>query len=205
MGIFINPASDIFIRYLWGSEKNKKQTLSFINGVMQDSHFPELVSLEINNPFNLKSFEEEKDPEYILTDHLMLHFLELPKFQKTEKALHPKLYNWLYFLLNEGKEEDETMKILLKEDEDIKKAHEEYRYFSRDEKMKQIYEARHKRKLDELSALYEAEQKGKLEGKLEAIVGMYKAGVSIDIIAKGMDISVDEVRQILSDRDLLTE
>ena len=72
---------------------------------------------------------ERKDSEIVLTDHLLMHYLELPKLKNDEhrsKLEESKLLHWLYYLKSEGQEKEaETMKILLK-DADIARAHKEY-------------------------------------------------------------------------------
>jgi hypothetical protein len=61
MNSFIAAYSDIFVKFLLGSEKNKKLLLSFINSVLTDSEFPNIIEIEIRNPFNLKSFTLDKE------------------------------------------------------------------------------------------------------------------------------------------------
>ena len=58
---YIKPTSDLFIRYLLGSEKNKDILLDFINSFLEDDGFPPAVSLEIKNPFNLKKLPDAKE------------------------------------------------------------------------------------------------------------------------------------------------
>ena len=280
MGIYIKPTSDIFFRYLFGSEENKELLLSFINSVMIDVSFPKLSSLEIKNPFNLKTivFEKEsildikatdetgrqydievqstgdihfrarslyywaklyvsqlnegeiykslkpticinvldyslvdainrphscfmlhemKEPEYVLTDHLMLHFLELPKLDIT---LHDtKIQRWLIYLKTEGKEED-IMKILIQEDQEIEKAHNIYKKFSKDKEMIELYEAREKFKKDYNSILAtkieEAEEKGKRERNLEIAKQMKIEGDDLEKIARITGLPVDEIEKL---------
>ncbi|MBF0411958.1 MAG: PD-(D/E)XK nuclease family transposase [Desulfamplus sp.] len=43
---YIKPTSDIFIKYLLGTEEHKDLLLSFINAVMTDSGFPLVKSVE---------------------------------------------------------------------------------------------------------------------------------------------------------------
>ncbi len=50
--------------------------------------------------------QEKYDPSLILTDHLILHYLELPKINEIVKGTH--LEKWLLYFKNEGTEE-ETM------------------------------------------------------------------------------------------------
>ncbi len=81
---------------------------------------------------------EKDNPEYFLSNHLVIHFLELPKLKGLEAG--KKLTQWLYYLKNEGKE-DEKMQFLLNDNEDIKIAHEKYIAFTRDEELMDAYEA----------------------------------------------------------------
>jgi len=57
----IKTNSDFFVKYLFGREQVKDLTISFINAVLDDSGFPIMKSLEIKNPFNLKTFIAEKE------------------------------------------------------------------------------------------------------------------------------------------------
>jgi len=57
----LNPLSDIFIRYLLGSEQNKDLLIDFTNAVLTEKGYPELVELEILNPFNLSSSAMSKE------------------------------------------------------------------------------------------------------------------------------------------------
>ena len=52
----VNPYSDIFVRYLLGSEENNDLLLSFINAVLLDSDMPEIKEVSILNPVYLKDF-----------------------------------------------------------------------------------------------------------------------------------------------------
>jgi hypothetical protein len=57
----IKASSDIFIHYLWGTEKNKDLLISFINTVLEDSEFQPIKDLQIKNPFNRKTFSFDKE------------------------------------------------------------------------------------------------------------------------------------------------
>ena len=247
MNTYIKPYSDIFIKYLLGSEKNKDLLLSFINAVITDSKFTQIVDVEVKNPFNIKNFPIDKEsildikatdehsrqynievqsigsdhfklrslyywsklysnqliegtiytklkpcicinilnfnllkdtntfhncfllreinnPEYILTDHLILHFLELPKLE--ERVQNNKLIKWLLYLKYEGQKED-MMQILIQDDTQIAKAHNEYKNFTQDEKLRELYEARIRWKMDHDTDIAVAKQEGLDEGKQE--------------------------------------
>ncbi len=69
--------------------------------------------------FMLRDIE---DPELCLTDHLAIHYLELPKL--LDYNMDNELKKWLYFLKHAGQaQEDENMRILLKENPILNKAH----------------------------------------------------------------------------------
>ena len=57
----VKPTSDIFIRFLLGSESNKDLLLDFINAVLEDAEFPLIRSVTILNPFNLKTTIYDKE------------------------------------------------------------------------------------------------------------------------------------------------
>ncbi|MFN2266790.1 MAG: Rpn family recombination-promoting nuclease/putative transposase [Desulfonatronovibrio sp.] len=145
--------------------------------------------------FMLREFD---NPELFLTDHLVMHYLELPEVKgySHEKQLE----KWLYYLKNEGKAEgDETMKILLKENPSINKAHEKYLSFTKDEELIDAYEAHMKWKRDYYSGIESAKREGKEEGKREGKEegeeiglekGQYLAHLSMaeKMLKKGYDI-----------------
>ena len=60
MGTVINPTSDIFVLYLLGSESNSDILLDFINAVLTDGGFSPIVSAIVKNPFNLRTFMNDK-------------------------------------------------------------------------------------------------------------------------------------------------
>ena len=44
------------------------------------------------------------------------------------------------------------------------------------------------------------EEKGRKEGKIDTLINFFKNGVGLDIISKGLDMSIDEVKSILVGR-----
>lgn len=151
---------------------------------------------------------EKDEPEYLLSEHLVIHFLELPKL----KGLEPgkKLTQWLYYLKNEG-QEDEKMKILLNENENIERAHEKYIAFTKDEELLDAYEAHMKWKKDYNTGIFFAKKEGKkegmkegrTEGKKEGIktkqqkiaAKMLQKGYELKIISELTGLSIDELQQ----------
>ncbi|MBN2533531.1 MAG: PD-(D/E)XK nuclease family transposase [Spirochaetales bacterium] len=155
----------------------------------------------IPGPHNCFMLHEIKNPEFVLTDHLMIHFLELPKLDIT--LYNTKIQRWLVYLKSEGKEED-IMTILIREDKEIEEAHKICKKFTRDEEMLELYEARQKFKRDFNSIMAakieEAEKKGKLDGKLENQLDTAKKmkmeGDDSKKIARITGLTVEEIEQL---------
>ena len=57
---YIDPLSDIFVLYLFGSPENNDLLLDFINAVLTDAGFDPVVSVEVMNPFNVRTFSGDK-------------------------------------------------------------------------------------------------------------------------------------------------
>ena len=79
---------------------------------------------------------KEKKSNKILTDHIQLHYVELPKFNK-KSNIKKELRNWILFLKS-NKEED--MSQLLKEDTIFEKAINKYNYFTDNKDLLNKYE-----------------------------------------------------------------
>ena len=100
-----------------------------------------------------------------------------------------KLEKWLYYLKNEGNpEEDETMRILLKENSNLNKAHKKYLSFTMDSELVDAYEAQWKRGY--ASGVDEALKKERKESKVEIAKNMLDNGSEIAFVSKctGMTI-----------------
>jgi len=294
MDTIIKASSDIFVKYLLGSEHNKDLLLGFINAVFADNGFRPIASVEIKNPFNPKEFSVDKgsildvkasdesgrlfdievqatgnetyrqralfywarlysqqikqaehyiklnpaisinildfilipannrfhnlfllrensEPELILTDHLMIHFLELPKLvadlKQDPAKIDKSLYHWLLFFKEEGMESP-LLKTIVESDPIIQKAHQEYSKFSGTDQYREAYEARLKWQRDQDSLIYFArlegeaqgiakgEAKGKREDKIETARNMKADGIPTKTIAKYTGLSVEEIEKL---------
>ena len=81
---------------------------------------------------------KEKNTNKILTDHIQLHYVEIPKFDENAN-IKKELKNWILFLKS-NKEED--MSQLLKEDTIFEKAIKKYNYFTDNEDLLNEYDRR---------------------------------------------------------------
>jgi predicted transposase/invertase (TIGR01784 family) len=96
---------------------------------------------------NFFMITEAREKKYVLTDHLVIHFLELPKIESLE--ISSKIDRWLLYLKKEGKD-DEMLNILIKDDDDLKLAHKKYETFTSDQKLRWLAIDREKAERDKI-------------------------------------------------------
>ena len=105
-----------------------------------------------------------------LTDHLSIHFFELPKFQRPLEDLTTPLEAWLYFLRYADGLNPESLPESLDTPE-IRQAMEVLMMLTQVDIQKEIYEGRIKARRDErmrlIDALAEGRAKGLAEGRAE--------------------------------------
>jgi predicted transposase/invertase (TIGR01784 family) len=132
----------------------------------------------------------------VLTEHCVLHYLELPKVEET---LNDPLSRWLYYIKN-GPKEDEKVKVLLDDDHDIRAAHERYRRFTEDDEAREAYEARMKFLRDQANREEMARDEGREEGehrRAQAIAARLKAsGMDDSRVSELTGLTVDEVEAL---------
>ncbi len=105
------------------------------------------------------------DNDVALTDHIFFHFIEFPKLKKNRPDLYSEIEKWVYFFLNEGKKGDKNMKVLIKSDPIIKRAHSEYEKFTQDDELRELYENRIESERKIITDLEIAEKEGRKEGE----------------------------------------
>ncbi|TXJ19827.1 Rpn family recombination-promoting nuclease/putative transposase [Brachyspira aalborgi] len=135
---------------------------------------------------------KEKKSNKILTDHIQLHYVELPKFNK-KSNIKKELRNWILFLKS-NKEED--MSQLLKEDTIFEKAINKYNYFTDNKDLLNEYDRREAYLIYQDSLMRGAKKDGFDEGIEEGIKRGIKEGEKNKAIsmaksmkAKNMDIN----------------
>ncbi len=154
---------------------------------------------------------KEKNTNQILTDHIQLHYVEIPKFDKNSN-IRKELKNWILFLKS-NKEED--MSQLLKEDTIFEKAIDKYNYFTDNKDLLNEYDRRETFLVYQSSIMRDATEegfeagikKGIKEGKLEGektkaiamAIAMKKDGADINLISKYTGLSLKEIRRLRPD------
>ena len=112
---------------------------------------------------------DKKNPEYVLTADLVIHYIEAPKLEKFAESLSPPLRRWLSYLKNEGRKGEDEMQILMKDDPALLKAHGLYKRFTGTPEYVEAYEARQKWQRDYVTDIGAAERKGREKGIEEGI------------------------------------
>jgi predicted transposase/invertase (TIGR01784 family) len=136
---------------------------------------------------------KEKTTNQILTDHLIINYLELPKI--IDKIENNSLFKYLYFMKNEGKE-DKMLATLLKDEPVLGKAHNEYEKFTSNNELREIYESRQKWEMDKNSLIDDAYQKGEHNRALKDAQLMKGKGYKLSDISEITGLSVKEIEEL---------
>lgn len=159
---------------------------------------------EFHTKWNMR---EEKHPEYIFSEDIEMHIIELKKIENAEEDT-PEI-DWLRFI----KEGEVDMKKDV--DEELKEARAELKRLTSDPRMQELYEDRIFALMDEITLIedgYErgikageerGQKKGKAEGKnernKEIIKAMHQNGIEIDVIVKITGQSKEEIEKIIKE------
>ncbi|MDO4584939.1 MAG: Rpn family recombination-promoting nuclease/putative transposase [Planctomycetia bacterium] len=139
--------------------------------------FPELKKQ--HNEFYITC---KQNPNFILTDDLQLHFIELAeeKWHDLPQML-PVLGDWLKFLATADQKTEEEMEVLLKknDDEGVRKAYQKYRSFCQSSELRNIARDRWLADVYKRTLLGEAEDRGIQKGEEIGI----KKGIKKSLLA----------------------
>ena len=153
---------------------------------------------------------EEKERKLVLTEHLELHIIEIPKIYKIGKNEETEeLVKWINFIENpESKKVGEYMK----DNEEMKEAKEKLEVMSEDERMQILAELRLKAIRDEKAIKRFAIKQGMEEGmkqgmkqgieqgieqeKKETAKKMKEEGLDIEIIKKVTGLTEEEINAL---------
>ncbi|MEJ8554833.1 Rpn family recombination-promoting nuclease/putative transposase [Tepidibacter sp. Z1-5] len=142
---------------------------------------------------------EDEEKDYMLTDLVEIHFIEVPKFNELdEKNLKDdKLQRWLTFFNKDISEE--TLKELMDMDEDIKRAEERLEYLSSDKKTIELYKAREKSLHERANMINSAKEEGIEQGKEQVKIEIAKSLLDIldiETIALKTGLSIEKVKKL---------
>ena len=192
------------ILYYWSkiysSQLKKGESFALLRSVISINVLNYILIRENKNLHNLFGLYMKDDTNIVLTDHIFFHFIEMPKLKKIKPNLYSDIERWVYFFLNEGKEEDSNMKILIKNDPVIKKAHSIYDKFTQDDELRELYENRIETERKILTELETAERKGRQEGErkkaIETAKKMKEKGLDMNFIVEITGLSKEEIEKL---------
>ena len=141
---------------------------------------------------------EEKERKLILTEHLELHIIEIPKIYNIgENEEKEELVKWINFIENP---ESEKVGEYMKENEEMKEAKEKLEVMSEDEKMQILAELRLKAIRDEKAVerfgYNQRIEKGIEQGKKETAKKMKEEGLDIELIKKITGLTEEEINSL---------
>ena len=139
---------------------------------------------------------KEKNTNKILTDHIQMHYVEIPKFDENAD-IKKELKNWILFLKS-NKEED--MSQLLKEDTIFEKAMKKYNYFTDNEELLNEYDKREAYLVYQHSLMRDSREEGIEEGikneKYSIAKNLKKSGLDIKFISENTGLSIEEIEKL---------
>ena len=156
-------------------------------------NFKYLKNDRFHNGYRLKEIETQEE----LSDLLEIHFIEIPKLDKSsdEKDM---LVAWTEFLKNPESEKVRSLEMTI---EEIREAKDELVRLSNDEEQRQIYEMRSKILKDKISALNKAKKEGVEEGikkgKIE-IAKSLKGLLEDEVIAEKTGLDLEIIKNLLN-------
>lgn len=137
---------------------------------------------------------EDSEKDYMLTDVMEIHFIELTKFKKVQPDYQKPLDRWLLFIEDSPKE---VIDMVMKKEPAIEKAEKVLEYLGTNEEIIRYYDLREKQIHDEITRITGAKEEGKIEGKIEIVKKMHSSGMDIEAISNFTEISIIELKEIL--------
>ena len=139
---------------------------------------------------------EDIEKDYMLTDVVEIHFLELPKFRKKKDKDYREndIERWLMFLEKDISET--TLKALISLDTAIEKAEQKIEYLSSDEEAMRIYYERERSLHERANMISSAEARGVEKGKLEIAKNLLDMKISIEQIVLATGLTEEEINKI---------
>lgn len=122
------------------------------------------------------------------------YFIELPTFNKSLSELTEITDKWIYFI-----KEAENLHIIPEnlDDEGLKTAYQDANKHSWTKEELEAYDYAAMREQDERGKIELAEKRGENKKEIEAIVGLSRIGLSSDKIAEALNITIEQVNEII--------
>ena len=150
--------------------------------------------IELEKYHSVFHLREDDDKDYMLTDVLEIHFVELAKFRKLKQKPDIKnpLERWILFLENSP---EEVLEVIKSHDPAIEKAEKVLEWLNSDEETRRLYELREKAIHDEITRINGAKE----EGKKEVAKKMLLNNMDVDLITSLTGLTIADITKIKKD------
>ena len=138
---------------------------------------------------------EDIEKDYMLTDLVEIHFIELPKFRslKNKNYKDEALQRWLTFL--EKDISKEVLEELMEMEPAIKMAEEKLDFLSSDPETIELYKAREYSAHERANLLSTGIEKGRIEGKIEVAIALLDI-LDNEMIASKTGLEIQEIQRL---------
>ena len=167
---------------------------------LEDVYTVGILNFEFpNNEYPADSYRHEvklKDVEdnHIFYDKLTFVYLEMPKFNKTEDELETMFDKWMFVLRNLSRLLERPKAL---QDRIFQRLFDQAEIAKYSDVERRLYEASQKEYWDYSSTLETAERKGIQKEKIDTIHRLHAMGLSVEQIAQGTDVEIEEVKKLL--------
>ncbi len=139
-----------------------------------------------NGPYHEIARLKRDYKNYILTDKMEIHFIQIPKFVKEKRGIQTKMEQWLQFI---SQSNPKGVELAMKKNKEIKKANDEYEYLTGNEAERRLAFLREKAIRDEKSMVQGAREEGERIGEIRGKKLGEKMGKSIGEKTKQLEIA----------------
>ena len=197
-----------YLSQLYVSDLKSGKTYNELNktiaiGILNFDHFK-----DIKEHHTIWKMTEQNNKDKTLEEQ-EIHFIELPKFLRSEINLDRKLDQWLAFIDYSRRE---LVKMAAEKNNKVQEAVEEYEYLTGDEAVQRLAFLKRKWELDYNSGMQYAKEtgwaegleegraKGKAEGEkvkqIEIAKKMKSMNIDIEVISKSTDLTKEEIEKL---------
>ena len=185
------PIRQQAVKGKWDYYLENVYTIGILNFEFPKNEYP---ADSYRHEIKLKDVEDN----HVFYDKLTFVYLEMPKFNKTEDELETMFDKWMFVLQNLYRLLERPKAL---QDRVFKKLFEQAEIAKYSEAERWEYEASQKEYWDSYSVVKTAERKGEqlgiLHEKIDTIHRLQAMGLSIEQIAQGAGMKVDEVKKLL--------
>ncbi len=193
------PIRQQAVKGKWDYHLENVYTIGILNFEFPKNEYP---ADSYRHEIKLKDVEDN----HVFYDKLTFVYLEMPKFNKTEDELETMFDKWMFVLQNLYRLLERPKAL---QDRVFKKLFEQAEIAKYSEAERWEYEASQKEYWDNYSVVKTAERKGEIKGlqqglqqgvqkeKIDTIHRLQAMGLSVEQIAQGAGMKVDEVKKLL--------